>query len=120
MSDYFKPIVPLVGANLGPLRELSDFGMESGSNAPLIAWVLSGAYSVESAARDSDGVITTASILWPDGSAGTFTRTTKNATFLTVDAYTATHAKSGKTAIQAAVTRDENGNVTAQPEITIA
>ena len=84
------------------------------------AWTLDSAFSITTATRDSDGVITTASVMWPDGSAGTFTRTTKNATFLTVDAYTVTHTDSGKTATQADVTRDANGNVTAQPEITIA
>ena len=86
----------------------------------LKAWALASAYSITSATRDSDGVITTASVLWPDGSAGTFTRTTKNSAFLTVDAYTVTHTDSGKTATQPAVTRDANGNVTAQPAITIS
>ena len=86
----------------------------------LKAWAGSEAYAVSSATRDSDGVITTASVVWPDGSTGTFTRTTKNATFLTIDAYTVTHVSSGKTITQAAVTRDASGNVTAQPELTIA
>jgi hypothetical protein len=84
------------------------------------AWAASESYTVTSATRDSDGVITTATVSWPDGSAGTFTRTTKNATFLTVDAYTVTHTNSGKIATQAAVTRDSSGNVTAQPAITIS
>ena len=85
----------------------------------IIGWAASGAYSLTSATRDSDGVITTATVSWPDGSAGTFTRTTKNATFLTIDAYTVTHADSGKTVTQSAVTRDSSGNVTAQPALTI-
>lgn len=86
----------------------------------LKAWVGSEAYTVSSATRDSDGVITTATVSWPDGSSGTFTRTTKNSTFLTIDAYTVTHTNSGKTATQSAVTRDASGNVTAQPAITIS
>ena len=86
----------------------------------LIAWTLAEAYSITSATRDSDGVITTATVSWPDGSAGTFTRTTKNATFLTIDAYTVTHTDSGKTVTQPAVTRDSNGTVTSQPALTIA
>lgn len=90
------------------------------SNTTLRAWTLSEAYSITSATRDSDGLITTATVSWPDGSSGTFTTVTKNATFLTIDAYTVTHADSSKTATQAAVTRDANGNVTAQPAITIA
>lgn len=89
-------------------------------NATIIGWAASEAYAINSATRDSDGVITTASVVWPDGSTGTFTRTTKNSTFLTIDAYTVTHANSGKTATQSAVTRDASGNVTAQPAITIS
>lgn len=86
----------------------------------IIGWAASGAYSLTSATRDSDGVITTATVSWPDASTGTFTRTTKNATFLTIDAYTVTHTDSGKTVTQSAVTRDSSGNVTAQPALTVA
>lgn len=89
-------------------------------DATIIGWAASGAYSLTSATRDSDGVITNATVSWPDGSAGTFTRTTKNATFLTIDAYTVTHTDSGKTVTQSAVTRDSSGNVTAQPALTVA
>lgn len=89
-------------------------------NATIIGWAASEAYAINSATRDSDGVITTASVVWPDGSTGTFTRTTKNATFLTIDAYTVTHAASGKTVTQAAVTRDASGNVTAQPALSVS
>lgn len=86
----------------------------------LAAWTLSSAFSITTATLDSDGVITTASVLWPDGSTGTFTRTTKNATFLAIDAYNVTHTDSGKTVTQAAVTRDSSGNITTQPALTIA
>ena len=89
-------------------------------NDELKAWTNSGSFAVISATRDSDGVITAAAVSWPDGSAGTFTRTTKNSTFLTIDAYTVTHTDSGKTVTQPAVTRDSNGNVTTQPALTIA
>jgi len=88
-------------------------------DATIIGWAASEAYAITSATRDSDGVITTATVSWPDGSAGTFTRTTKNSTFLTIDAYTVTHASSGKTVTQPTLTRDANGNVTAQPALTI-
>jgi hypothetical protein len=119
-AESFSPGLPIIGANLPTLHELDAFGSESGSNTPLIAWALSEAYSITAATRDSDGVITTATISWPDGSAGIFTTVTKNATFLTIDAYTVTHTNTGKTVTQAAVTRDASGNVTAQPAITIS
>lgn len=89
-------------------------------DSTIIGWAASGAYAITAATRDSDGVITTASVSWPDVSTGTFTRTTKNATFLTIDAYTVTHTDSGKTVTQPTVTRDSSGNVTAQPALTIA
>jgi len=104
----------------GPQGATGLSGVDPSNNDVLRMWTLASAFSITTATRDSDGVITTASVLWPDGSAGTFTRTTKSSTFLTVDAYTVTHTDSGKTATQADVTRDANGNVTAQPEITIA
>lgn len=103
----------------GPQGAAGVSGVSASNNAVLTMWTVSGAYSITSATRDSDGVITTATVSWPDGSAGTFTRTTKNATFLTIDAYTVTHTDSAKTVTQAAVTRDSNGNVTAQPAITV-
>ena len=89
-------------------------------NDQLKAWTVSGAYTLTSATRDSDGVITTATVSWPDGSGGTFTTVTKNLTFFTVDSYTATHSVSRKIATQPPVTRDASGNVTAQPAITIS
>ncbi len=86
----------------------------------LKAWAASAAYTLTSASRDSDGVITTATVAWPDSSTGTFTRTTKNSIWLVIDAYTVTHSASGKTITQSAVTRDANGKITVQPSLTVA
>lgn len=101
------------------INGIVEFG-DQDQDSTIIGWAASGAYAITSATRDSDGVITTASVSWPDGSTGTFTRTTKNTTFLTIDAYTVTHTDSGNTATQSTVTRDTVGNITAQPAITIA
>src|SRR5690625_3117072 len=78
-------------------------------------WTEAESYEVTSINRDADDVVTTAAVSWPDGSGGTFTTTTKNSTFLAIDAYTITHTQSGKTVTQAAVTRDSDGNVTTKP-----
>lgn len=104
----------------GPQGAPGASGVSASNNAVLIMWTASSAYAITSATRDSDGVITTATVSWPDGSTGTFTLTTKNSTFLTIDAYTVTHTDSGKTVTQPAVTRDSSGNVTAQPALAIA
>lgn len=98
-------------------------GVLGGANVTtqtLKMWTEGEAYEATSITRDSDGVVTTATVAWPDGSAGTFTTTTKNTTWLAVDAYTITHADSGKTVTQAAVTRDSDGLVTTKPALTVA
>lgn len=98
-------------------------GAQGGSTVSaqaLKAWAESMAYESTSITRDSDGVVTTAIVKWPDGSAGTFTTTTKNSAYLAVDAYTVTHTASGKTVTQEAVTRDSNGAITTKPELTVA
>lgn len=95
-------------------------GGASASNAALKAWAEAGAYELTAITYDTDGVVTTATVKWPDGSAGIFTTTAKNSTWLAVDAYTISHADSGKTVTQAAVTRDGNGAVTVKPALTVA
>jgi len=86
----------------------------------LLAWTEGEAYELLTATYDADGVLESGTVSWPDGSAGVWTRTTKNTTWLAVDAYTVTHVTGGKTVTQAAVTRDANGNITAKPALTIA
>ena len=90
------------------------------SDETLKAWTEAGAYEATSVTLDSDQVVTTATVAWPDGSAGTFTTTTKSAAWLAVDAYTVSHTASGKTVTQAAVTRDADGNVTTKPALSVA
>lgn len=88
-------------------------------DAQLIAWTLAEMWA-GTFTLDSDDVITTAAVVWPDGSAGTFTTVTKNTTFLCIDAFTVTHTDSGKTVTQAALTRNGNGTVTVRPIPTVA
>lgn len=78
-------------------------------------------YEMTSATVDSDGCVTTGTVKWPDGSAGTFTRTAKDSTWLVVNAYTITHSNSGKTVTQSTVTRDSStGAVTTKPALTVS
>lgn len=89
----------------------------------LTQWALAQSYRVVSASRDANEAITTASIVWPDGSTGTFTTDTASTLFPgAIDAYHVTYVPSvgaSKTVTQAAVTRDLAGAVTAQPALTI-
>lgn len=95
-------------------------GGANATAAVLKAWAEGGDYELTSVTRDSDGIISSATVKWPDGSAGTFTRTTKNSTWLAIDAYTISHTASGKTVTQATVTRDGNGGITTKPALTVA
>lgn len=90
------------------------------TDARLKEWVSGEDYEITAVTYDSDGVVTTATVKWPDGSAGTFTTTTKNSTWLAVDAYTISHTDSSNTVTQTAVTRDVNGQVTVKPALTVA
>lgn len=89
--------------------------------AQLIAWTEGGAYEMTSVVYSSSypTVIASATIKWPDASAGTFTTTTINATYSAIDAYTITHTASGKTVTQAAITRNTSGAVVTKPALTV-
>lgn len=95
-------------------------GGSGATDTVLKAWAEAGAYELTAVTVDSDQVVTTATAKWPDGSAGTFTTTTKNSTWLAVDAYTVSHTTSGKTVTQTAVTRNSSGTVTTKPALTVA
>lgn len=88
----------------------------------LLQWAYGNIFQLVSATRDSNEAIVTASIIWPDGSTGTFTTDVASTAFPgAIDAWHATYVNNGvtKTITQPVVTRDANGAVTAQPAITI-
>lgn len=109
-------------------RDLSGNAIRSGDtpipagSAGLMAWAYAQSFQLVSATRDANGAITTASIVWPDGTTGVFTTDTASTAFPgAIDAWHATYLSTPtKTATQPAVTRDSNGAVTAQPTITIS
>jgi|SRR5690625_268703 len=82
-------------------------------------WTEAESYEVLSVTRDADGVATSASVKWPDGSGGTFTTTHKSETWTTISAYMISHESSGKTVIQEAVTWDNDGNMSVKPELEV-
>ena len=91
-------------------------------NQTIIGWAAAGAFAMVSSTRDSNGVVTTAEIIWPDGASGTYTADTISTAFPgSTDAWHATHTVAGltKTVTQTAVTRNVDGSVSAQPIITI-
>ena len=111
----FNTPLGLIDAAIGLLG-----GGASVTDEGLIGWTEGGLYELTSITRDADNVPTTATAKWPDGSAGVFTVTSKNATWLAIDAYTITHVNGSKTVTQAAVTRNASGAITTKPALTVA
>jgi len=72
--------------------------------------------------RDANGAATSAPVVWPDGTPGTYTATTLSTAFPgAVDAYTITYGSPvTKTFTQSALTRDASGAVTNVPAITVS
>jgi hypothetical protein len=86
----------------------------------LLAWTESSAYQATAPVFGTDQIIASSTVIWPDGSNGTFTTVTKNDRWKAVDSYTVTHSDSGKIVIQSDVSRDAFGNVTIKPELYIS
>ena len=72
--------------------------------------------------RNADGAATSAPVVWPDGSPGTYTATVLSSAFPgAVDAYTITYGSPvTKTYTQPAVTRNADGAATAVPAIVVS
>lgn len=90
------------------------------SDAKLKEWTNAEAYEpTGTISRDSNGVPTSFAVTWPDGSAGEFTTTANDGSSGAINAYTITHADSGKTVTQPEMTRDANGAVSSKPALTV-
>jgi hypothetical protein len=71
--------------------------------------------------RDASGVITSAGVVWPDGTSGVFTATAIDSTWGAINSYTVTYVGSTtKTVTQPTMTRDANGSVSNRPAMTVA
>lgn len=82
-------------------------------------WTEAESYEATSLTRDATGVVTSATVKWPDGSAGVFTATTINTTYAAIDAYTITYVARNRMVTQAAVTRNSFGDVITKPALTV-
>jgi hypothetical protein len=90
------------------------------SELRLLEQVASGAVQITSATFDGDGILSSAVLKWLDGSAGVLTVTSRNLTFSVPDAWTMTHVNASRIITQAAVTRNDIGDILTQPALTIA
>jgi hypothetical protein len=88
----------------------------------LKGWAVAGSYEMTAITYNVTypTVIASATVKWPDGSAGVLTVTAFSTTWLEETAYTITHVGSGLTVTQPAVTMDAYGQITVKPALTIA
>jgi hypothetical protein len=68
--------------------------------------------------RDANQAPTNAGVVWPDGTAGTYTGTASGSFPGAIDSYTITYGT--RTYTQPTVTRNANGGITTKPAITIS
>lgn len=87
----------------------------------LLEWTTGEAYDMIAVTYDPTytSTIASATVVWPDSSAGTFTADTINAAYEAIDAYHITHSLSGTTISQAAVTRNANGDIASKPALVV-
>ena len=128
--DLSKPISPRGWVAPATLENLIS-STEAARDAALAAagnvdvslrlWTAAQAYQVTQVItrEPATGAVQNANVQWPDGSAGVYTASQYNALAGNYDSYTVTHAQSGKTVTQPAVTRDSVGDITQQPALTI-
>lgn len=105
---------PLNAARLNALENDLDAALHALAAVPEA--LFSGAVSV-----DANGVPTSATVKWPDGTAGSYAGTASGTWLGALDAYTITYAGTPtKTYTQPTVTRDGSGFITNRPAITVA
>ncbi len=105
---------PLNAARLNALETDLDAALTALAAVPEA--LFSGAVTV-----DGNGVPTSATVKWPDGTAGVFAGTASATWPGALDAYTITYAGTPtKTYTQPTVTRNGSGFITNRPAITVA
>lgn len=105
------------------LRALVPAVVPAYSTAALLSAAMSpDAMFIGTITRDGSGVATSAAVLWPDGTRGTYTADTVSASWPAVDAYHVTYGiPLIRTYTQTAVTRDAiTGQVTVRPAVAVA
>lgn len=112
-----------LGVATAKLADGAVTAVKRDQNTLLKEWTLGNAFDINGTPTFDTtwpNVVSSVTVIWPDGTGGTYTATTINATWGTVDAYTVTYTGAvTKTVTQAAVTRDSQGRVTTRPVLVI-
>lgn len=89
----------------------------------LLAWTEAEAFSQTNRLHDANGILESASVIWPDGKLGDLTVLAANLPFLAVDSFEVTYVRGvglpTYRITQGAVGRNENGDVTWKPRPTV-
>ena len=102
------------------LQVQAGFGGASMSDAELIKLCAAGAFkAVTNVTRDGYGNVATADLVFHDGSAGSYTLLSVDATYGEPLEWEATHADSSKKVVQDPITLDANGLVVTQPALRV-
>lgn len=89
------------------------------TDSNLLLCVASDGFQPMSLQRDLNGITTNAVVVWPDGTLGTFTATTVNSAWRTVDGFTVSYTNRGRLIVQGLVLRNPQGSVVIKPALTI-
>ncbi|WP_162600938.1 hypothetical protein [Paraburkholderia sp. C35] len=91
-------------------------------NWSLIDWTNSGSYSLSAVTYDANGIIASASILWPSGAQGQWTTLIANARYGVVDSFACTYVYGNvtRTVTQPAVSRNGSGAITSCPALILS
>lgn len=104
-----------------PVDAMVDYiSIGGATDNALTEWTQGKDYEPLIITRDSEGRVTTMTVKWPDESSGNYTATDYNATHEVYDGFFVTHADSGKTVTQSAVTRNAEGAVIIKPALSVA
>ena len=121
-QDSPSIVTPINAATLNNLEGglVTAAGVADGNTAALAR--TPDALIVGTVTRDANGAATTAPVVWPNGTPGTYTATTVSTAFPgAVDAYTITYGSPvTRTYTQPAVTRNASGATISVPAVTVA
>lgn len=101
--------------------DIVDFGGLSTSATAYLYWsFLTVGYRLVDYSYDANGILETASVVWPDGSTGTWTTLEKDFLWQTYNSFQITHDASGGVFTQPPYVRNTRGEVTHAPLPTVS
>lgn len=109
-NDFLEyDIVDLLAEDFTPPAQ-PEIPTSSDLDLKLIEWALADAFRKTAPIRDSDGVITSSPVIWPNLATGTYTLLEKSTIQPEPDSWQVTYDPTGQTVTQPTITRDADAN----------